>query len=79
MHYLGHPPFGHAGEEALDDAIRGLTGGARDLRRDERRWEGTAQSGFNGTPKVFALLFVKFPHKQGEAGLQLTRATLKPA
>jgi dGTPase len=75
LHDLGHPPFGHAGEEALDHAVRGLTG-ARELEPGEQRWEGTTPSGFNGNAQSFRLAVATLEHKQGHAGLRLTRATL---
>jgi len=75
LHDLGHPPFGHAGEEALDHFVRGLTG-ARECRPDERIWEGTTPSGFNGNAQSFRLATATLEHKQGSPGLRLTRATL---
>lgn len=75
LHDLGHPPFGHAGEEALDHAVRGFTG-ARENREDERIWEDTTPSGFNGNAQSFRLAITTLEHKQGSPGLRLTRATL---
>lgn len=83
LHDLGHPPFGHAGETVLNDAVRRLTSareddpGAHELREaDKLRWPDTTPSGFNGNAQSFRLAVATLEHKRGHPGLQLTRAAL---
>ena len=59
-HDLGHPPFGHNGERALDDCMK-----------DRGGFEGNAQS-----LRILAKLAKKEPQRSPEVGLNLTHRTL---
>jgi dGTPase len=61
-HDLGHPPFGHLGEEVLDELMRS------DRGSDPEGFEGNAQ-----TFRVLTKLALRFDECHG---LDLTRATL---
>ena len=59
-HDLGHPPFGHNGERALDDCMK-----------DRGGFEGNAQS-----LRILAKVSKKEPLQSPEVGLNLTHRTL---
>jgi len=61
-HDLGHPPFGHAAEHALDELVCG--------EKDSDGYEGNAQ-----TFRILTKLAVRYGEDQC-SGLDLTRATL---
>lgn len=63
-HDIGHPPFGHAGEEILDELVRGR--GCHD------GFEGNAQSF-----RIITKIATKGPEPDDPPGLDLSRATLR--
>jgi dGTPase len=67
-HDLGHPPFGHAGEQTLDSCMRELSRRARLTGKRCLRFEGNAQT--------FHILVAAEPKSPAYPGLNLTRATL---
>lgn len=67
-HDLGHPPFGHAGEQTLDACMREVSSRAKQTDRNALRFEGNAQT--------FHILVAAEPKSPSYPGLNLTRATL---
>ena len=67
-HDLGHPPFGHAGEQTLDACMRDVSHQARIRGKKVLRFEGNAQT--------FHILVAAEPKSPAYPGLNLTRATL---
>src|SRR5437867_9273330 len=67
-HDLGHPPFGHAGEETLDSCMLEVSRRARLRGKAALRFEGNAQT--------FHILIAAEPKSPDYPGLNLTRATL---
>jgi dGTPase len=67
-HDLGHPPFGHAGEQTLDACMREVSRHARLTGKKVLRFEGNAQT--------FHILVAAEPKSPMYPGLNLTRATL---
>ncbi len=67
-HDLGHPPFGHAGEQTLDACMREVSQRARLTGKRALRFEGNAQT--------FHILVAAEPKSPSYPGLNLTRATL---
>lgn len=67
-HDLGHPPFGHAGEETLDACMREISELAKLKGKKTLRFEGNAQT--------FHILVAAEPKSPSYPGLNLTRATL---
>jgi dGTPase len=67
-HDLGHPPFGHAGEQTLDACMREVSRHARLTGKKALRFEGNAQT--------FHILVAAEPKSPLYPGLNLTRATL---
>jgi dGTPase len=67
-HDLGHPPFGHTGEQTLDACMREVSRKAGLDGKDCLRFEGNAQT--------FHILVAAEPKSPAYPGLNLTRATL---
>jgi dGTPase len=67
-HDLGHPPFGHAGEQTLDACMREVSHKIRLTGKSVLRFEGNAQT--------FHILVAAEPKSPSYQGLNLTRATL---
>jgi dGTPase len=67
-HDLGHPPFGHAGEQTLDACMREVSSSSRRTGKNALRFEGNAQT--------FHILVAAEPKSPDYPGLNLTRATL---
>lgn len=67
-HDLGHPPFGHAGEQTLDSCMREVSRRSRLTGKKVLRFEGNAQT--------FHILVAAEPKSPSYPGLNLTRATL---
>jgi dGTPase len=67
-HDLGHPPFGHAGEQTLDACLRSISRKAHMSGKKVLRFEGNAQT--------FHILVAAEPKSPAYPGLNLTRATL---
>ena len=67
-HDIGHPPFGHAGEQTLDACMREISHKAGLAGKDCLRFEGNAQT--------FHILVASEPKSPAYPGLNLTRATL---
>jgi dGTPase len=67
-HDLGHPPFGHAGEQTLDACMREVSRKARLTGKSILRFEGNAQT--------FHIIVAAEPKSPLYPGLNLTRATL---
>lgn len=67
-HDLGHPPFGHAGEQTLDACLREVSRKARLSGKRVLRFEANAQT--------FHVLVAVEPKSPAFPGLNLTRATL---
>lgn len=65
-HDLGHPPFGHAGEDELNDLVSHYS----------REVEGIEEIGFEGNAQSFRIVSRLSTHQDVEEGLNLTRATL---
>lgn len=72
LHDLGHPPFGHIGEESLGEA---LDEAAAAWRLDPVADVG----GFNGNAQSFRLAVATLSQSRRFAGLDLTRAVLDGA
>ena len=67
-HDLGHPPFGHGGEQTLDASMREVSRQARLPGKRALRFEGNAHT--------FHVLVAVEPKSPAYPGLNLTRATL---
>ncbi len=75
-HDLGHPPFGHHGEEVIREAVDQASPGKQDTGT-----EAEGRDGFEGNAQSFRIATRLAAHMDGGrdqdyAGLNLTRATL---
>ncbi len=65
-HDIGHPPFGHAGEDELDSLVREYS----------KNNGSEKEIGFEGNAQSFRIVTRLADHRDPETGLNLTRATL---
>lgn len=80
-HDLGHPPFGHAGESALNEILV-CEDHRKDVRTPKQRrdWpcdECILEDGFEGNAQTFRVVTFLAPHRTQGNGLDLTRGTLQ--
>lgn len=87
-HDLGHPPFGHLSEEALDEKVREKTDpekvdadGENALAawldgEDDRDPAALPVFGYEGNAQSFRIVTRLIPHYKSSAGLNLTHATV---
>lgn len=82
-HDLGHPPFGHAGEQELNELVtcRKHRESPRPIerRRDDPCLDCLLEDGFEGNAQSFRILAVLAVHRHSEEkpfGLDLTRESL---
>ena len=83
-HDIGHPPFGHAGEQVLDELVVCETHrkSPRSFfeRRDDPCPNCKLEDGFEGNAQTFRILTTLETHREPRTvgyGLDLTRATLQ--
>lgn len=87
-HDLGHPPFGHLSEEALDEKVREKTDSEKVDGNGESalaEWLGGEEDidpedlpvfGYEGNAQSFRIVTRLIPHYRSNAGLNLTHATV---
>jgi len=87
-HDLGHPPFGHLAEEALDEKVREKTDSEQTAENGKNRLKDWLEDmdevessdlpiyGYEGNAQSFRIVTRLVSHYKTEAGLNLTCATL---
>jgi len=86
-HDLGHPPFGHLSEEALDEKVRKKTNPCEEDSNGNNKLGAWAEQediepaelpvfGYEGNAQSFRIVTRLASHYKTDAGLNLTKATL---